>query len=108
MLGGENETESNLQSDPKNLLTTEEDVANEIKEWMVTSKTDGHTSPKSYENAVEHIELKLGRPFFCFEATWTESQYVKTVLELWLEKVWKRLSTIWTTKSLISGKCLMS
>ncbi|EFX74280.1 hypothetical protein DAPPUDRAFT_252104 [Daphnia pulex] len=86
MLSEENETESHLQSDPKNPLTTEEDVANEIKEWMITSKTDRHTSPKSYKNAVEHIELKLSRPFSCFEATWTERQYVKTVLELWLEK----------------------
>ncbi len=88
-MGEENETGSNSRSDPKNKtdpLTTEEDVANEIKGWMVTSKNDWHTSPKSYENAVEHIELKLDRPFVCFEATWTERQYVKTVLELWLEK----------------------
>jgi hypothetical protein len=79
---------SKFYTKPKTILSaTKEDVAKEIKKWM---EIDANESLKSYENAVRYIELKLDRPLSCLETTWTERQYVKTVLQLWLEKSLKK------------------
>jgi hypothetical protein len=81
---------SNAISTPSttnNTLTTKEEVASEIKEWM---EIDQDGTNKTYENAVKHIEFKLGRPLSCLEKTWFEMPYVQTVLQMWLEKSLKK------------------
>lgn len=74
-------------STTNNTLTAKEEVAREIKEWM---EIDQDGTNKTYENAVKHIEFKLERPLSCLEKTWFEMPYVQTVLQMWLEKSFKK------------------
>ncbi|XP_046642470.1 uncharacterized protein LOC124327556 isoform X2 [Daphnia pulicaria] len=75
------------RSTTNNTLTTKEEVAREIKEWM---EIDQDGTNKTYENAVKHIEFKLGRPLSCLEKTGFEMPYVQTVLQMWLKKSLKK------------------
>nr|CAH0103296.1 unnamed protein product [Daphnia galeata] len=106
-MDGEDDTGGDSQSNSNSIKTiilrTKEDVAKELKEWMKieisqtlhiekksgeplgTDSDDGGTK-KLYDNAIEHIESKLDRPLSCLETTWTERQYVITLLQLWLKK----------------------
>nr|CAH0102701.1 unnamed protein product [Daphnia galeata] len=70
----------------KKTLTTKDDVAQEIKEWIenVEIGQDGHD--KSYFQALRYIELLYRRPLSYLELTWFQRQYVKTLLQLWLKK----------------------
>lgn len=79
--GGYSQSNSNSNTI---LLRTNEDVAKELKRWISTD-SDVSTN-KIYDNAIKHIESNLNRPLSCWETTWTEWQYVKTSLKLWLEK----------------------
>jgi hypothetical protein len=85
----EDDTGGYSQSQPNSntiLLRTKEDVAKELKEWMeIGTDSDGGTE-KLYDDAIEDIESKLDRPLSCWEMTWTERQYVITLLNLWLKK----------------------
>ncbi|XP_046438421.1 uncharacterized protein LOC124189951 [Daphnia pulex] len=84
----EEQIESTSQLKPEystTTLITQKDVATEMKEWIKRTEKDQDSTKSSYANTIEYIELKLEHRLSYFETTWFERQYVKTILQLWLE-----------------------